>query len=1063
MPFPFGARSDARPSTIESIVDAEHERQLRQLIMIPSESICHPEAAQVLTSDLANVYAEGLPQPILCPNPRESARDEARFRSYETRLADRRFYKGTLGANRAELVAQDNIARVFARLGGSPASDGIFVNVQPLSGAAANIAVYEALLTPGDRLMGLDLAHGGHLTHGSEFNFSGKTYEVHSYGVDPRTGRLNYDLMREQALACRPRLIVGGASAYPWDFDWPAMREIADETGALLLADVAHLAGMIVAGVLMNPLPYAHVVTFTTHKTLCGPRGAVILTTDAELAKAIDLAVFPGIQGGPHMNSIAAIGRLFELILEDYGGFRELQRRIVSNSIFFAGALADEGFTLEYGGTNTHMLLVNLRNFPVEGAVRLDGEIASRLLEIGGIVCNKNLIPGDVDAAHASGLRFGLPWLTQRGVTEGHLREIAKVIRRVLGSVHTLSIWSPTGEEKCRGRISAGVLREAASRTLAISEALPYPPRPTKEKKAGKPRPLGDRAVLLVRGDKVRLALSEMLSARLPVDGTPVRARMLRADGTEIDDVIAVELESPDSEERWLLLPHLDRSAEVRHWVEDLSDGYILFDPEDLQQKVDGPTVIEEVDASSVPEPTRSAIRKLPDEPAVDLTKPYFIGQRALSGSARLEGKPEYNYAPKKLPVRKTVLNAAHHALGAKMVPFAGWEMPVSYPSGIFAEHRAVRTSAGLFDVSHMSALEVSGPNAVAFLDQLLASCVSKLAICEAEYSYMLYPDGKAADDLFVYRFAAERFVLIVNAANAEKVLDWVGAVNERRVLIDREMPAKEIDGPVRVRPLRDAGRESLVGLALQGPASLGVLGGLAADASESRQVRCLLPNRALSVKLAGVPAIVARTGYTGEKVGFEIMIHPDHAGKLWKAALEEGRSLGVLPAGLGARDSTRIEAGLPLFGHELEGELDISLHEAGYAFIPRFHVPFFIGRKSYMERVERSRRHILRLRGQGRKSLRAGHSIVDASGKAVGQVSSFAYVHEDLEFYVLACVSERFRPEPQETVLGVRLAPADFTGRLDEKNTVEMTALARFPTDEERAGWPARYTRSQS
>ena len=1045
------------------VVRAEHERQLRSLIMIPSESLCHPEAAAVLASDLASLYAEGLPQPILCPNPRESARDEARFQTYQTRLADRRFYKGTLGANRAELVAQDNIARVFARLDGSTKPDDIFVNVQALSGAAANIAVYEALLKPGDRLMGLDLAHGGHLTHGSKFNFSGKTYEVHSYGVDRRTGRLDYGRMREQALACRPRLIVGGASAYPWDFDWRALRKIADESGALLLADAAHLAGMIAAGVLMNPLPHAHVVTFTTHKTLCGPRGAVILTTESELAKAIDLAVFPGMQGGPHVNSIAAIGRLFELILEDYEGFRNLQQRIVSNAGFFAARLAEEGFTLEYGGTDTHMLLVNLREFPVDGPVRLDGEIASRLLEIAGIVCNKNVIPGDADAAHASGLRFGLPWLTQRGVTEPQLREIAKVIKRVLASVHTFSVWSPTGEEKCRGRISAAVLREAASRTLDVSEALPYPPRPPKGKRPKKAKTLGDRAALLVRGDKVRLALGEMLSARLVAGGPPVRARMFRPDGAEIDDVIAAELENQNSEERWLLLPHARRVDEVRRWVEDLSDGYVLFDPLDLQQKVDGPTVVEEVDAGSVPAAVRSGVRKLSDEPAVDLTKPYFIGQRALYAAARPKPKPEYNYTPGNPPLRKTALNAAHHALGAKMAPFAGWEMPMFYQPGIFAEHRAVRTSAGLFDVSHMSVIDVGGPNALAFLDQVLASCVSKLSPGEAEYSYMLTPDARAIDDLFVYRLSTERFLLVVNASNAEKVLDWLVAVNERRVLIDREMPAKELDGPVDIRPLRDAGEESLVDLALQGPASLQVLEGLFADASEIRSVRHLPANRAVWVTLAGVRALVARTGYTGEKTGFEIMIHPGRAETLWHAVLEAGRPIGVLPAGLGARDSTRIEAGLPLFGHELEGGLDISLHEAGYAFVPRFHVPFFIGRTPYMERVERSRRHILRLRGQGRRSLRAGHAVVDAEGGAAGQVTSFAYVNEDLEFFVLACVSGDFRPAPGETVRGVRLAPADVAGRPEEKNTVEMTTLDRFPTDDERAGWPDRYAHSRT
>ena len=1056
--FPFAGRPQAGPSTIASICRTEHERQLDQLIMIPSESICHPEAAAILTSELGNIYAEGLPQPLLCPNPRSSARDQARFQTWQTRLADRRFYKGTVGANRVELAAQDSIARVFARLQGSPAPDNIYVNVQPLSGAAANLAVYEALLKPGDRLMGLDLSHGGHLTHGSQFNFSGKTYEVHSYGVLNGQQRLDYDHIRRQAHEHLPRIIIGGASAYPWDFDWRTLRNIADEVGAYLLADVAHLAGLIAAGELMNPLPYAHAVTFTTHKTLCGPRGAVILTTLPDLAEKIDLAVFPGLQGGPHMNSIAAIGRLFELILEDYEGFQRFQRQILSNTAFFARCLTEQGFSLEYGGTNTHMLLVNLRQFSVRGKFPLDGETASRLLELAGIVCNKNVLPGDVDAAHSSGLRFGLPWLTQRGVAEEQLRVIAGVVKQVLGSVHTVSITSPSGEDKCRGRLPGGVLREAAQVTRAIAETLPYPPRTQRRETPPSPQPLSDRAVLLLRGDKVRLALSQLLTARLPLNASPVRTKMLRTDGSLIDDVVVMELEPQAGEERWLLLPHRDRAPQVRTWIEDLSDGYLLFDESDLQQKIDGPTVVEELDVSSLPAAKRSALERVAPEPSVDLTKPYFVGQRSLYAQAKLPGKPEYVAPMQELPLRKTVLNAAHRRLDAKMVPFAGWEMPVQYPSGIFAEHRVVRSAAGLFDVSHMSVLEVKGPHARAFLDQLLAGCVSKLAPDQAQYSYILRPDGTAIDDLFLYCLAPDRYIVVSNASNAEAVIDWINAVNGHRILVDRGMPAKVLDGPVDFRPLRDAGPESLVGLALQGPASRRTLEKLIRNGSDRLAITSLRPNAVAHVELAGIPSIVARTGYTGEKVGYEIMMHPNQIERFWETTLEAGKPLGVAPAGLGARDSTRVEAGLPLFGHELEGPLGISLTEAGYGFVPRFHVPFFIGREPYMERADRSRRHILRLQGQGRKSLRAGHTVVDDSGKAVGQVTSFAYVHEDMTFVVLACIEADFRPKVGQIVTGVRTPVENYGGRYQEQLAVPLTVLERFPTNEERESWPARY-----
>jgi glycine hydroxymethyltransferase len=1056
--FPFGGRPGAGRSAILGICQDERERQWRKLIMIPSESICHPEAAAIVACELGSIYAEGLPQPILSHDAREAAADEARFWSWQARLADRRYYKGTLHANRAELVAQRLIALAFARLEGSPAAADIHVNPQPLSGAAANLAVYEALLRPGDVLMGMDLSHGGHLTHGSKFNFSGKTYRVHSYCVDERTRRLDYARIRQAARESRPRLIIGGASSYPWDFDWAELRSIADEVGAYLLADVAHLAGMIVAGLLNNPLPYAHVVTFTTHKTLCGPRGAVIVTAEPELGQKLDSAVFPGLQGGPHMNSIAAIGRLFELILEDADGFRRFQRAILDNTGLFGQSMAEQGFALEYGGTNTHMLLVDLKKLPVEGDRPLDGEIAARLLEIAGIVCNKNVLPGDADAAQASGLRFGLPWLTQRGVNAEHLRTIAGLCKRVLSNVRTFGVWSPLGGQRCRGRVPPGVLEEGTAAAEAIVRDLPYPPRPAGAKGAAAAATVEGRLPLLLRGDKVRLALSQMLTARMPVDGTPVRARMLDGDGEEIDDVVAAEVGREGREEVWLLLPHADRAARVRRWIEGLSDGYLMFDPADLHAKVDGPTVVEEAAPDRLAEAITTAVKACQGLPVTDLTKPYFIGQKALYRAAPLPAKPEHRYEPVEPPLRRTVLNAIHRELGAKMAPFAGWEMPIHYPAGILAEHRAVRTAAGLFDVSHMAALEVSGPHALPFLEVALANCVSRLDPGEAQYSGILDPDGVAMDDVFVYRLERDRFMLVANAANAERVKDWLSAVNARRWLIDRAMPARAADGPVEIRDLREAGEDSRVGFALQGPASLKVLQALCDTDADRLALGRLAHNAHREAMLARIPTRVARTGYTGEDVGYELYVHPDAAPRLWGEVLGCGRTAGVLPAGLGARDSTRIEAGFPLFGHELEGHLDISMEEAGYGYVERLHVPFFIGRGPSIERGAAGERHILRLRGQGRRTVRAGHLILDATSRPVGRVTSFAYVHQDMTFVVLACVEAGFQPEPGAVVRGVRVTPDQLSGEPDERSIVELTVMTRFPEDEERDAWPARY-----
>lgn len=1054
-----GSKLQQRKSDILRIGEIERERQWRKLIMIPSESICHPGAAVVLSSEMGHVYAEGLPGPILCREPREVTADDALFQGWQTRLSDRRFYKGTVNANRVELIAQARIAEVFANLKGSPKADEIYVNVQALSGAAANLAIYEALLKHGDRMMGLDLSHGGHLTHGSRFNFSGKTYEVQSYGIDPATRKLDYDRIRARVKEFTPNILIGGASSYPWDFDWAALRSIADEVGAYLLADIAHLSGMVAAGECNNPLPHAHVVMFTTHKTLCGPRGAVILTAMPDLAKKIDMAVFPGMQGGPHMNSIAAIGRLFELILEGYEDFCAFQLKTLANATFFADCLKEEGFAIEYGGTNTHMLLVDLKKLPVKGETYLDGEIASRLLEVAGIVCNKNVLPGDEKASRASGLRFGLPWLTQRGVTRAQLREIAGIIKAALERVETVFVWSPPGEKKCRGRLPAGVLETCAQRALAIAEALPYPPKPAQSREAGRRRTkLEGRSALVLRGESVRLALEELLTARMPVDGSPVHAQMLRADGTEIDDVVAAQLECDGMRERWLMLVHEERLQAVRRWLEGLSDGYLLFDNSDLQQKLHGPFVAEEIDAASLPDSIVNAVKALPEEPSVSLTKPFFIGQRVLFGAGNLLPKEKYEYKPQELPLRRTVLNRLHHELGAKMAPFAGWEMPIQYATGILAEHRAVRTAAGLFDVSHMSVLEVSGPDAQPFMEALTVNCVAHLGPGDAQYSSLLYVDGTHVDDIYVYRVERDRYMIVVNASNAERVKDWIAAVSSRRYVIDEAMPAKQMDGRVSFRDLREAGPDSLIDLAFQGPLSRHVLQ-LIADTTEDRaRIERVAPNTITSVKLATLPVHVGRTGYTGERIGFEIYVHPDNAPKLWNALLEAGKPLGVLPAGLGARDSTRVEAGLPLFGHDLEGEYSISLTEAGYGFIVRLHVPFFIGRNRYMARAARSRRHLLRLRGIGRRTLRPGHLILDDSGKVAGQVTSFAYIHPDMTFVLLACVDEAYDPTPGASVRGLRLTLDKFDGTIDGRNLVELTALTRFPEDEERDSSPNRY-----
>jgi glycine hydroxymethyltransferase len=1055
----FGESSPA-PSTVHAIIAAERRRQYDSLVLIPSESICHPACSEVLASCFSNVYAEGQPSPPLMHDARESAADAERFRSWQVRLADGRFYRGCLNADRIELFAQQQVAQAYARLDDSPDARDIHVCVQALSGAPANTAVYEALLDHGDTILGLDLAHGGHLTHGSEFNYSGKTFNVVSYGVDDTTRRLDYRRIRELAREHRPRLIIGGASAYAWDFDWAELRSIADEVGAFLLADVAHLAGMIVAGLLKNPVPHAHVVTHTTHKTLCGPRGAVILSSYPEIAKRLASGVFPGLQGGPHLHTIAAIARLFELINRDRDAFVELQQAILDNTAFLAERLVAEGFTLEYGGSNTHLLLIDLKRFDAHpnAETPVDGEIASRLLELAGIVCNKNVIPGDETGGKASGIRLGMPWLTQRGIAREPIAELASIIRDVLREVRTFRVWVPAGEERCRAKVPDGVLDRAAKRVRAIIAALPYPaePDPTPQHTPltpPEPPKHAGRKAWLLRGDKVALALDQMLTC--PVAGVEIgdaaSGLLLDDAGAELAEVCVVALEPVGREERFaLLVPPGECGERAVMRIRSLSDGYLLFDEDDLFAKIDGPTVVEPLPAGEV-----AALPDALPEPTVDRTKPYFIGQRAVYASSPPDPKGVYHPDVAELPVRRTVLNEAHRSLGAKMVAFAGWNMPVQYPDGILAEHAAVRTAAGLFDVSHMSLFEISGRGALPFLDVVLANCVSRLDPGEAQYAYLLRPDGTALDDLYVYRLGCDRFMIVANAANAERDWDWLNAVNSREVVIDSVMPGKQIELPVALRNLREDGR---LGLALQGPVSAQLLCRLA-DSSDARwRVRRLMQNQFAAARLAGLDVLVARTGYTGESVGFELYVHPSRCVEFWNTLLEAGKALGVRPAGLGARDSTRTEAGFPLFGHELEGPCDLSLTEAGYGFITRFHVPFFIGREAYVDRVRHARQRVIRLRGQGRRSIRPGHAVIDSDGKAVGQVTSAAFVRPDFTFFALASVDRLFGAEEGGTIRAVRQPAASYEPPPKDNAVVELEVLTRFAEDDEREAWPTVY-----
>jgi len=369
-----------------SVVEAEFDRQQYTIELIASENIASEAVMAATGSCLTNKYAEGYP--------------------------GKRYYGGCHVVDEGELLAQKRACELFGCK---------YANVQPHSGSTANFEVYSALIKPGDKVMGMNLSDGGHLTHGSPANNSGKLYNIVSYSVDKDTEMLDYDAIEAMAKREMPKLIIAGASAYPRIIDFKRFREIADSVGAYLMVDMAHIAGLVAAGLHPSPVPYAHVVSTTTHKTLRGPRGGLILTNDEEIYKKINSAVFPGSQGGPLEHVVLAKAVCFGEALKD--SFKEYQAQVLKNIKVLAATLVEEGFRLVSGGTDNHLILVDVRNFGVTGK-----ELEKKLDEV-GITVNKNGIPNDPEGPFiTSGIRIGAPAVTTRGMKEEDMVEIGRCI-----------------------------------------------------------------------------------------------------------------------------------------------------------------------------------------------------------------------------------------------------------------------------------------------------------------------------------------------------------------------------------------------------------------------------------------------------------------------------------------------------------------------------------------------------------------------------------------------------------------------------------------------------------
>ncbi|MEH2081649.1 MAG: serine hydroxymethyltransferase [Nostoc sp.] len=393
---------------IAELINDELQRQQDHLELIASENFTSAAVLAAQGSVLTNKYAEGLP--------------------------GKRYYGGCEFIDKIEQLAIDRAKQIFG---------AAHANVQPHSGAQANFAVFLSLLEPGDKIMGMDLSHGGHLTHGSPVNFSGKWFQVSHYGVSQQTEQLDYDQIRELALRERPKLLICGYSAYPRVIDFEKFRNIADEIGAYLLADIAHIAGLVATGLHPDPIPHCHVVTTTTHKTLRGPRGGLILTGDAELGKKLDKSVFPGSQGGPLEHVIAAKAVAFGEALKPE--FKTYSAQVIENARALAEQLQNRGLKLVSNGTDNHLILVDLRS------VSLTGKQADQLVSTVNITANKNTIPFDPQSPFVtSGLRLGSPAMTTRGLRVAEFTEIANII-----SDRLLSPDSDVVTQDCRQRVAA--------------------------------------------------------------------------------------------------------------------------------------------------------------------------------------------------------------------------------------------------------------------------------------------------------------------------------------------------------------------------------------------------------------------------------------------------------------------------------------------------------------------------------------------------------------------------------------------------------------------------------
>jgi len=602
---------------------------------------------------------------------------------------------------------------------------------------------------------------------------------------------------------------------------------------------------------------------------------------------------------------------------------------------------------------------------------------------VAGLVLNRNTIPGDKTALFASGIRFGTPWMTQRGLKEKEMVEVADIMADLLLATTPYTVETRKGSVT-RAKVDFKVLQDARLRVRALAS------KAGADIVTGKtgyphfyyiddvPSSQSDWVAVDISGEHVLHYVNYAFNAALDniTEGTTLSTKLTTPERVVEGFITFIQ------EGKFRFSIKKADFGLATTFLRDLSDGYVAFD-DDLPRRIPGPIVIAE---SNEP-----AVTKAQSEPAIS-EKPYFIGQKYVASTPL----PEFKWEEKETTdLYQTPLYETHKAMGAKIIPFAGWEMPVWYTS-VIEEHLATREVAGLFDVSHMGVFQAEGPLASLFLDSVCGNDIGGLAVGESCYTHFLDPQSNVIDDTLVYHRGIEKYLVVVNASNDLKDWTWLNAVRDGKVMVDAKQPwAKAFGRKLILRNLRDpkAGKDMRVDIALQGPKSRDILLSLGADAATTKKIKALKRTELCDAVVGGFDLVVSRTGYTGEKMAFELFIHPEKAVELWAAIMKAGEPLGMKACGLGARDSLRTEAGLPLYGHEMGGEMNFGVAEAGFGSYVKTYKPWFIGRDAYIERESKRTGVVIRFRFT-EKGVRMAHNadpVIDTKGKVIGKVTSCA------------------------------------------------------------------------